>query len=252
MTAENHLMNQLLTYGQNLSNIPIKKLPSSIDRACFIICNSYTNPKLALGTGPINDALNVAKLAKHQNMSLYFFHNPKKNQFLQYMDKFFQISENHLLLFYVGHAANVKDKNGDEDDGYDEAFVFDDGYIIDDILLEHLIKYKNPNCQITLLTDACHSGSIWDIQSGQNNGTPLPPNIISISAAEDSETAKQTVIEQAEEGLFTHNFKNLIKQNPQITPKQLKVELDRILKRYKQTATIATTSPDLCDIPFFN
>jgi hypothetical protein len=252
MTEEKHFVNQLLTYGEDGLKIPLKKLPESIDRACLIVCNTYTNPKLALGTGPLNDAINVAKMSKYKHLVMYLLYNPKKKQFLEYMDKFLQISQSHLLLYYVGHGANIKDQDGDEDDGFDEAFVFDDGYIIDDILLEHLIKYKNPNCQLTLLTDACHSGSIWDIQSGQQQKKSLPPNIISISASEDSETAKQTVIQQLEEGLFTHNFHKLIKNNHKMTPNQMKAELDKILKRCKQTVTIAATSPEICDHPFFS
>ncbi|EAX81754.1 Clan CD, family C14, metacaspase-like cysteine peptidase, partial [Trichomonas vaginalis G3] len=170
-------------------------------------------------------------------------------QFLHYLDYFFKNTTKHLALFYVGHGTNVKDLDGDEDDGFDEALFFVNGVVVDDVLIDHLIKHKNPESVLTLITDACHSGTIWDIQSGNCNGRELPAKIMSISAAADKQTAKQTVVERVEQGMFSYNFEKLIKQDANLKPRDLKRGIKTALQKYGQTCAIATTSAELLDIP---
>ncbi|KAH0793381.1 Clan CD, family C14, metacaspase-like cysteine peptidase [Histomonas meleagridis] len=242
---------RLRTYGRDLGSIPISRLPTEFDKACFICVNTYQSYRLNLGTGPLNDAVSLAKCVKNFGFHIYFLHNPHSRNFLKYLDHFFQFTTDHLVFFYVGHGTTVRDLDGDEDDGNDEAFVFDDGNIVDDELIDHLINNKNPNNRITLITDACHSGSIWDIQGGDVNGRELPDKIISISAANDRQTAKQTVIERQDQGVFTYNLTKTIKSNPTITPKELKTAMTKSLRKYAQTFTVATTSNELLDMPLF-
>jgi uncharacterized caspase-like protein len=68
-----------------------------------------------------------------------------------------------VLVFYSGHGSRVKDKNGDEADGYDETIVpWDYGtkqrYIIDDELREWLSAVKAE--RVVLIFDSCHSGTM--------------------------------------------------------------------------------------------
>lgn len=68
-----------------------------------------------------------------------------------------------IYYFPLGHGTTVADLDKDEDDGY----VFEDSTMIDDILIQHLIdKKKNESSKLTFATDACHTGSIWDIHGG--------------------------------------------------------------------------------------
>ena len=46
--------------------------------------------------------------------------------------------------------------------------LFDNGYVVDDELAEYLLKYAHGQ-RILLLTDCCHNGSMWDIQSILND-----------------------------------------------------------------------------------
>lgn len=242
---------RLKTYGRDLSSIPVSRLPQTCDKACFICVNTYTSYRLNLGTGPINDAVNIAKCVKPFGYEVYFVHNPHRRTFLQYLDKFFSATQKNLVFFYVGHGTYQTDKNGDEADGQDEAFVFDDGNITDDELVTHLIDNKNPNNVVTLITDACHSGTIWDLQGGDVKGRRLPDKVISISAASDSQTAKQTSINRAEQGIFTYNLTKTVKKNPCITPNELKTTLRKALRTYGQTFTVGTTSQELLTQPLF-
>lgn len=243
---------KLKTVGHDLSAISITRLPATFEKVCYICVNTYRSYRLNLGTGPVNDAYSIAKCVKKYGYEVYFLHNPHSRNFLKYLDEFFSRTTGHLVFFYVGHGTSVRDLDGDEDDGYDEALVFDDGNIIDDVLVEHLIAKKNPENKMTLITDACHSGSVWDIQGGNVLGRQLPSNVISLSAASDSQTAKQTVIERLDQGVFTYNMTKVIKSKPSITPNQLQTEMRKVLRQYGQTFTVGSTSPELLTCPVFS
>ncbi|KAI0300077.1 peptidase C14, caspase domain-containing protein [Multifurca ochricompacta] len=69
-----------------------------------------------------------------------------------------------LFFHYSGHGAQVRDRNGDEEDGYDEVIFPVDylqaGTIIDDDLHDGLVKPLPPGCRLTAIFDSCHSGSV--------------------------------------------------------------------------------------------
>jgi hypothetical protein len=244
--------------------------PTSIDplkikwstSLCFICCNTYKKKEYQLGEGPLNDSLNVAKNMKKFGYSVVFLHNPTKELFTKWMDFIFQNFKGQLVLFYVGHGASVADKNGDEDDGLDEAMVFENGFLIDDQLKESLSKC---GCARTvLLSDCCHSGSIWDLQSVSiTRGIKLKGrgilskteakgvNIISISAATDSQTAKQTMMESKDQGVFSFHFWEAVNKNKKITSNQMEDVLANVLGKYQQRYTAAATDPAMLDEPIF-
>merc|ERR1712127_259144 len=72
-----------------------------------------------------------------------------------------------IFLHYSGHGTKLKDDNGDEADGYDEALVPRDfqstGMIRDDDLYEILVKALPDGVHMVSLMDCCHSGSIMDL-----------------------------------------------------------------------------------------
>jgi hypothetical protein len=104
------------------------------------------------------------------------------------------------FCYYTGHGISVTDFNGDEEDEKDEAYVFDDAFIIDDQLLTHLKQYKTSGSfKVVLLSDCCHSDCIWDLKEDSS----LPQNLISISTAKDTNTSKQTFVDSKDQGIFT-------------------------------------------------
>lgn len=65
----------------------------------------------------------------------------------------------HIVITYSGHGTNVKDLDGDEEDGRDEAICLYDGLLIDDnirVIFGALVKGAN----LTFISDSCHSGSV--------------------------------------------------------------------------------------------
>ena len=223
----------------------------SLNRVCFLMCNTYTRSDYHLGVGPLNDAYTVASNHHKMGFTIYFLHNSTKEEFIEYLKLFLKHTKKELTIFFTGHGASVKDKNGDESDGFDEAMVFDKGYIVDDDLAKILRENANGKTRIILLTDCCHSGSIWDIQSCKKLGIKMPPNIISLSAAKDSQTAKQTTIGKKSQGIFTYFFWKFVNEDPKITPKQLEGKINPSIKNFNQCFVIAATSDEMENKPIF-
>ena len=86
------------------------------------------------------------------------------------------IDKNDIVyIHFSGHGQQITDLNGDENDGYDEAWIPFDAYkeykenvymgekhIVDDNLNELLTKIRTKigdNGKIVVVSDACHSGS---------------------------------------------------------------------------------------------
>lgn len=71
-----------------------------------------------------------------------------------------------LWFSFSGHGGQVVDKNGDESDGYDETILPVDykraGHIIDDELYD-IVRRLTRGARLTVLLDACHSGTGLDL-----------------------------------------------------------------------------------------
>ncbi|CDF40610.1 unnamed protein product [Chondrus crispus] len=75
-------------------------------------------------------------------------------------------SGDSLWFSFSGHGAQVRDVSGDESDGFDETIVPVDhkraGHIIDDELYE-IVRHVARGARLTVLLDACHSGTGLDL-----------------------------------------------------------------------------------------
>lgn len=73
-----------------------------------------------------------------------------------------------LFLHFSGHGGQVRDTNGDEDDGFDETILPEDyaskGQIVDDDMHDILVKPLKPGVRLTVIFDSCHSGTALDLQ----------------------------------------------------------------------------------------
>lgn len=237
--------------GLDITNVPTTRLPASFDNVAYVCINTYVGTRMSLGEGPMNDGYNISKCLKTLGFVVYYIVNPKKKNYLDKLAYFFKNTKGHLSIFYAGHGTYEKDYDGDEADGNDEALVFVDGNVIDDTLAKSLSDNKNPSSKITFITDCCHSGSIWDLQSKVMKDRPIPVNCVSISAASDKQTSKQTVVERMEQGMFSYHFRKAVLANKTITPTALKTTMAANLRKYGQTVTIAATSPDGLTTPIF-
>lgn len=223
--------------------------PSS--SSCFIVCNSYETPRLKLGVGPINDAITVAANHKYMGYTVYYLHNPHHQIFLNFLSVFLSNVYSYLTVYYSGHGAQKKDTSGDEADGYDEVMVFDSGRVVDDELALYLNKYSRGSAHTILISDCCHSGTIWDIPESLGAAASFPPNIMSISASNDSQTAKQTNIGNKNQGIFTFNFFALLRSKPYLAIGEAQKLLNPELKRFNQQIEFYPTRPEMLTKPIF-
>lgn len=72
-----------------------------------------------------------------------------------------------LWFSYSGHGVQVKDENGDEEDGYDEAVCPLDfetsGLLVDDEMHAIMVAPLPAGVRLTALFDSCHSGTALDL-----------------------------------------------------------------------------------------
>ncbi|MDR0685086.1 MAG: hypothetical protein LBF83_08150, partial [Spirochaetaceae bacterium] len=141
--------------------------------------------------------------------------------------------------------------NGDESDGYDEALVYDDENIIDDVLVTHLVNNKNPENIITLLTDARHKDVIWNMHEKAEDGRPIPPGVRSLSAERRFQTMTKTLDEdvRVEKGAFVHAITEALRSDAKATPRSFEQLVTDRMREVGQAYTFGTTSPELVDLP---
>uniref|UniRef100_A0A6C0B8B0 Peptidase C14 caspase domain-containing protein n=1 Tax=viral metagenome TaxID=1070528 RepID=A0A6C0B8B0_9ZZZZ len=134
-------------------------------------------------------------------------------------------SLDEIWIHYSGHGSQIPNKNSYTNNGLDNILVPCDfqtnGFITDKDLLAIV---KNIKCKALLLFDACHSGTMCDLEWSfqynspiswskiQNNkvGTIANPNICIISGCKDEQTSADAFIkaDETSQGAFTNAFIN--------------------------------------------
>lgn len=244
-------LGQLNELATDIRSLRRGTLNFKIPRACFICCNTYQGEEKCLGVGPINDSITVAANHKCMGYVTYYLHDAKSDEFLEYLQIFLQNSTDYLTVFYTGHGAAIDNLNGTERSGFDEAMIFVDTYIIDDDLAKMLLKYANGITRVILMSDCCHSGTIWDIPEDPIVALTFPANIISISASNDEQTAKQATIKNTTQGLFTFYFWKILREDPALSIRKLAQLVTKQIFKFKQEVCYHPTRFELIDVQLF-
>lgn len=207
-------------------------------KVCFICCNNYDGTKYALGDSALNDGIMAYIEFYKLGYFPFIFHDMKRNEFLDVFKTVISLNIMRVAVYYIGHGVTIADKNGDEDDGMDECLYFPDGTIVDDALCETVNQYKSATNRLILISDCCHSGTIYDITNRDD--------VVTMSAAADNETAKQDWIEHRGQGVFTYYLWKYY--NKDISLRQLEKDMNKNLKRYKQSFVTNRIDKKLRDI----
>jgi len=147
-------------------------------RRALLIGINYEGQKGAL-TGCHNDALNMKEYLmdvhgfKEENIALLLDDGtnylPTKANIFWAIQSLVRNSRSGDVVFthFSGHGGRVKDKDGDESDGFDECLVpvnyTQAGMISDDDLYTSLVGPMARGVTITSLMDCCHSGTVLDL-----------------------------------------------------------------------------------------
>ncbi len=140
-------------------------------RALLIGISDYKSPAMQDLGGPINDIAKMEHLLvtrfgfPGENITKLIDAEATRRRILTALRKI--VSETSardvIYIHYSGHGSQVKDLNGDEDDGVDETLVPHDGRtpgvadIVDDEIDAILSQLKTDDVVIVL--DSCHSGT---------------------------------------------------------------------------------------------
>jgi hypothetical protein len=242
---------RLKEIARDAKQIPLEVFRKEMHKVFLISINTYTSYDMNIGSGPFEDAFQLARIVKLSGYQIFYIHNPHAATFLDYFDKFLSLTTSHLIFLYVGRGTSVADVSGDEADGFDEALVYDDANIIDDVLVTHLVNHKNPGSQITLLTDARHKDVIWNMCEKAEDGRPIPPGVRSLSAERRWQTVTKTLDEdvRVEKGTFVHAITEALRRDPKATPRSLQELVTDRMREVGQAYTFGTTSPGLLDEP---
>jgi hypothetical protein len=179
---------------------------------------------------------------------------PTKSNILNQLQKLVDFSNKNkdkqvkLFFSYSGHGIRVRDNNKDELDKYDEALCPIDfsksGVIVDDDIKSKFIDLLPSNVELTIMIDACHSGTCIDLQYNYDfrkdnyiiknpNQRLTKCNVISISGCLDEQTSADACIDNKYQGAMTASFLNCYKKN--ISVKTLLINMCAWLKQNKFT-----------------
>ncbi|KAI7731915.1 hypothetical protein M8C21_033173 [Ambrosia artemisiifolia] len=169
------------------------------------------------------------------------FHPTKRNiqEAMKWLVKDNQCGDS-LVFYFSGHGLRKPDFFDDELDGYNETICPVDfrlaGMITDNDINDIIVRPLKDGVKLHAIIDACHSGTILDLQdvystrknvwldnsspSGVYKGTS-GGHAISISACEDNQLAADTSAfsdsGKQMEGAMTYTFKKALMENPSMT-----------------------------------
>jgi hypothetical protein len=184
---------------------------------------------------------------------------PTKDNILVQLKNTLETSvEGDLIFFYYsGHGSYTIDRNNDETDMRDEMLIaLDLKGILDDELKSLLNSSLKKGVTLIGLFDSCHSGTCLDLRYQYMTNTTLDPftentrvtecngNAILISGCRDNEYSVETMFNSKINGAMTWAFTETLKQNKDITWRQLLENMRNLLKskRFSQIPQISSDS----------
>jgi hypothetical protein len=255
-------------------------------RKAVLIGINYFGTSSAL-KGCINDVKNVAQLLMTYGFQFDLIHcltddqqepfwKPYKANVLREVEwlAFNAQPGDSLFFMFSGHGGQVKDRDGDEEDGYDETICPLDyqqnGSIVDDILHDKLVKPLPPGCRLTALMDCCHSGTGLDLpyvvtdddernrynqdfrmmnpqtariaQSKTSQG-----DVILFSGCQDDQCSMDSSFGREPQGAMTYSLLNVLKSHPSVSYKELLRKMRAALRssttKFSQIPQMSTGKP---------
>ncbi|KAJ3504205.1 hypothetical protein NLJ89_g8059 [Agrocybe chaxingu] len=144
-------------------------------------------PQIGALRGPHEDATKVGSILQKQygydpNDIKYLlddpgFEQPTKDNIIKYIGLLVKDARpgDHFFFHYSGHSAQEDTDDPQEEDGKNECIVTSDNkYLLDNELNDMLVKPLPAGGNLTVVLDACYSGTLLDLPHYQCNGVYLP------------------------------------------------------------------------------
>jgi len=112
--------------------------------------------------------------------------------------KGFRPDSDILLLYISGHGGQEKDRDGDEEDGFDETLCLADGQMLDDVI-RRLLALVPADVRVVFVTDTCNSGTNYRgpasmraaiREARANNDKPIVCRVIHIGGCADGHSSE--------------------------------------------------------------
>lgn len=200
-------------------------------KKALLIGINYLGTESALN-GCINDVHNIKNLLitkfgyKDEDITMITDETellPTRNNILAYFLDLLLTCDADLYFHYSGHGSQIRDENGDELDGNDEALVpldYETAGLITDDELRGILQCMNASCKLTMVLDCCHSGSGVDLaynlyeRIGRNYLLEDPTHkynktrgqVICLSGCMDSQTSADAYIGNQYQGALTNAY----------------------------------------------
>lgn len=171
-------------------------------------------------------------------------------------------SGDRVIVIYSGHGASIKDKDSDEEDGYDESWCLWDNFFTDDMLYDCL-KYLPADSMITIISDSCNSGTMTKSFASRSKGVigkhkkirkrigaphvKIMAREVLLSACKSNESAYEAKFQNDNYGVFSYWSTKIMKKN-EITFSEFQEQIKMCLptEEFPQTPEV-TCLPDMID-----
>ena len=234
----------------------------------FIVGINYINTDYQLD-GCINDVnyMNDKLLSiGFNNIQMLTENTPDKPTKKNILDGFSKLLLNAnagdaIVFFYSGHGSYTPDKNNEEVTGYDQLLVPCDFNMITDDELNAIIHQKLKKDVLLIgIFDCCFSQSILDtkyqyLDSLTNNDffvnaneSETNGNVIVISGCSDIQTSADAFINNVNRGALTWSFLETLKNNKNVSWKELVIKMRALLKESKYDQVPQLSSSRFIDI----
>lgn len=218
------------------------------DIALLIGIKHYKKSHMSSLDGPYSDVFNMEKfiIEKNKNAKIIKLLDtekyilPTKENILNELKKLYTYNKKNIFVYYSGHGSNVKTTNIDEyDKNYDQVMnVMNNEFIRDNELNDILVKNIKKDIKLLVMMDCCHSGDIMDLKYKMINNefrkirniNDIENTIILISGC----AYTQYTTDAPKGGAFTNSILKILKQNKNITYKELYEELQNKLNYLKK------------------
>lgn len=202
-------MKQALCIGVNYTTAPHNSLKGccndAVNMAEFFRSLGYKCTVCTDEPGGAIEKFSAGTLLQNNNYVSWIYQTTRRallRALRQLRDDSFSNDLDSAVITYSGHGIYVKDTDGDEVDGKDEAIVPSDadvsGLITDDELCD-IIRSFNPRTRVFMISDSCHSGTLLDLPflyegaTAAQRGSLAPhawgPRVVFLSGCQDPQVS---------------------------------------------------------------